>query len=65
MNPLIEERRRRRGLPAPATPTTIASTRQFQEELIAIRADRSKTTSQRQQAERELIDRRRAERGED
>ena len=62
----ILNRRRRMGLSTPATPevTTISSTRQFQEELIAIRADRSKTTVQRQQAEAELIARRRRQRGE-
>jgi len=54
------------GLPAPATSevTTIPSTRDFQEKLIAIRADRTKTTVQRQQAEAELIARRRRQRGE-
>ncbi len=62
----ILNRRARMGLPAPATSevTTIPSTRDFQEKLIAIRADRTKTTVQRQQAEAELIARRRRQRGE-
>ena len=66
MDQRILNRRARMGRPVATTPetTTIPSTRQFQEELIAIRADRSKTTVQRQRAEAELIARRRRQRGE-
>ena len=67
MDPRIEERRRRMGLPAPPAPAevkVIPSTREFEEELIAIRRDRSTTTAQRQRLEADLIARRRAERGE-
>ncbi len=54
-----------RGRPV-MTPTNkgFKDTRDFQEQLIAIRADQSKTTRQKQAAETDLIARRRAQRGE-
>ena len=55
-----------RGIPI-VTPATrhFKDTRDFQDQLIAVRADRTKTTRERKAAEAKLIARRRHQLGED